>query len=349
MSSKYLMFFVYVDCPTDQIIPNMYERIFSGMDYTFVDSPSTDVISFMTEGHMSKADYDIENNIRRVEEISANSKLVFIFESEHHYYNNSVMSKTTHLKNVFWCVPGKTYGIDNSIFYGWHTERCRMIYKDTDLGIDPYSPKEKYFDVLLGTKKPHRNFIYEALRSENVVMTYQGIDPESFIVEHNIEYFQEGSLEGGYHSSSETVIYNGNQERLSHLIPMDVFGQTAYSVVAETLYDSDISFFTEKISKPIIAKRLFIVFSGPRYLENLRSLGFRTFDGIVDESYDHILDSEQRWSAAMEQVKLLLQRDQLEVLNSVREICEHNYRVLMDPQPFQATVDGIRDAITKSL
>jgi hypothetical protein len=81
---------------------------------------------------------------------------------------------------------------------------------------------------------------------------------------------------------------------LSQVIPLSIYNQTAYSVVAETNYDNNYIFNTEKIVKPILARRLFLVVSGQHYLRNLRSLGFKTFDGIIDETYDTIADFEQR-------------------------------------------------------
>ena len=102
---------------------------------------------------------------------------------------------------------------------------------------------------------------------------------------------------------------------------------TYFSLVTETICaESNHSFRTEKIAKPIIAKRLFVVFSGPRYLEKLRSLGFRTFDGIIDESYDQESNDLKRFARAVEQMRYLSTQDPVELYQQVQPILEHNHQ-----------------------
>jgi hypothetical protein len=110
---------------------------------------------------------------------------------------------------------------------------------------------------------------------------------------------------------------------------MNVYNQTAYSVVAETCWQNDFAFFTEKTVKPIIAKRLFVVFAGREYLANLRRLGFKTFSDIIDESYDDELDDLVRWAKAWQQVKWLSEQPQEAILEQIRPVVEHNARVML--------------------
>jgi hypothetical protein len=117
---------------------------------------------------------------------------------------------------------------------------------------------------------------------------------------------------------------------ISTIVPISIYNQTAYSIVAETNFDNDYSFYTEKIVKPIIAERLFIVFSGQYYLRNLRSLGFRTFDGIIDETYDTIEDPTTRFARAFKQMEYLITLSQADVLEKIREIVEHNKRIMFE-------------------
>jgi len=67
-----------------------------------------------------------------------------------------------------------------------------------------------------------------------------------------------------------------------------------FNIVTETFFSKPISTFTEKIVKPIIGLQPFIVISTPYYLRNLKSLGFKTFDSIWDESYDLIENDDSR-------------------------------------------------------
>lgn len=63
-----------------------------------------------------------------------------------------------------------------------------------------------------------------------------------------------------------------------------------FHVVTETVYFQDKLHLTEKIFKPIVAKRPFFLVSTPGSLAYLKSYGFRTFDRWIDESYDNEQD-----------------------------------------------------------
>ena len=60
-------------------------------------------------------------------------------------------------------------------------------------------------------------------------------------------------------------------------------------------------------------------------LADLRSLGFKTFDIVIDESYDTIEDDNTRWEMAFEQVKFLLTHQNLqEIYKTILPILEYN-------------------------
>lgn len=100
-------------------------------------------------------------------------------------------------------------------------------------------------------------------------------------------------------------------------------------MVAETNWASYYTFFTEKTVKPIIGRRLFVMVGGKGYLQTLRDMGFQTFDGIIDESYDDMDDDLERFDAIGEQIAWLCKQDQNEIMTQIRPIVEHNYNHLM--------------------
>ena len=95
----------------------------------------------------------------------------------------------------------------------------------------------------------------------------------------------------------------------------------------------------------MIARRLFIAFSGYKFLQNLRAQGFQTFDSVIDESYDLIKDDTARYAAAMEQVKYLCEQDQAVILEKIRPVLEHNYIHIMTTDWVARSVNQIRDCI----
>lgn len=71
------------------------------------------------------------------------------------------------------------------------------------------------------------------------------------------------------------------------------------------------------------------MFAGRDYLANLRRLGFKTFNGIIDETYDSESDAVIRWRCAWEQMVWLADQPQEQILQQVQPIVEHNFSVMM--------------------
>jgi hypothetical protein len=75
--------------------------------------------------------------------------------------------------------------------------------------------------------------------------------------------------------------------------------------------------------------RLFIVIAGQYYLKNLKAMGFKTFDSIIDESYDNESDHRTRWQKALLQMELLCNRDPIEVQEKIKDIVKHNQSLML--------------------
>ena len=132
---------------------------------------------------------------------------------------------------------------------------------------------------------------------------------------------------------------------MARVIPIHVYNQTAYSIIAETGFENFYSFYTEKTAKAMLAKRLFVMFSGYKFLQNLQQIGFQTFGNVIDESYDLIPDNQQRWLAAFEQVKKLCDMDQQEVFEKIGPVVEHNYSLLMNTDWDQHMMNEVQQKI----
>ena len=76
----------------------------------------------------------------------------------------------------------------------------------------------------------------------------------------------------------------------------------AIEVVLETLFDDTRLHLTEKTLRPIACGRPFILMATHGSLQYLRDYGFRTFDGIIDETYDTITDPRQRLDAVIQEM-----------------------------------------------
>jgi hypothetical protein len=214
----------------------------------------------------------------------------------------------------------------SAYFYRQHRDFLTQRLRPND--VKPLS-----FDILLGCQRPNRdlvhNYIVEHHLRERVLMTYfrrWNMDlrtTDQFIPEHaGLEYLT--APNGTVHQ----VRYHGHRMCLSQVVPIDIYNQTAYTLVAETNGVNEFNFYTEKIVKPMLAQRLFVVIAGQHYLRNLRAMGFQTFDGIIDESYDAVADPADRYSIAMQQVSWLCQQPQQPILDSIADITRHNCQLM---------------------
>lgn len=61
-------------------------------------------------------------------------------------------------------------------------------------------------------------------------------------------------------------------------------------------------------------------------------LGFKTFDGIVDESYDRESDTVKRFETAFKQVEFLAQGSYNSLSNQAQPILQHNHNRLFEYQ-----------------
>jgi hypothetical protein len=75
-------------------------------------------------------------------------------------------------------------------------------------------------------------------------------------------------------------------------------------IVAETDFYSD-KFFTEKTLKNFYLGKPFILWSGAHSLYKLREAGFRTFEPYINESYDRIENTKERFDAIMAEIDRL--------------------------------------------
>ena len=98
-------------------------------------------------------------------------------------------------------------------------------------------------------------------------------------------------------------------------------------VVSETNYSDHKAFITEKVARPIVYRKPFIVF-GDRYtLKTLQDEGFKTFSNFWDESYDALPTGRERIDAVVKTLKEIFQTHdwQLQLPKEMQEIVDFNY------------------------
>jgi hypothetical protein len=182
----------------------------------------------------------------------------------------------------------------------------------------------KHWDLLLGEANDNKDFLYTAIRSHAVLdktfLTYFGRDTKK-------GYWSDDVVRPKKHTA-ETLgpladRFN-TQIRCSDLIDPAIYNSTHYTAMIETTIHNDFAMFSEKEAKPVIAQRPFIVFGAKNQLKAFKSLGFKTFDSVIDESYDNIDDKVQRWHQALDSMMALTDKDPIEVYATLKDVLAHN-------------------------
>lgn len=126
-------------------------------------------------------------------------------------------------------------------------------------------------------------------------------------------------------SASANILRNiKSNNRYSDMSDVEPF----WHIVTETVFYHDKLHLTEKIFKPIVSKQPFMLLAAPGNLAYLRSYGFKTFDGIIDESYDLIEDNDARIDAVTAQLAWycnLSQEEKQKVIERLAPIVEYNF------------------------
>jgi hypothetical protein len=99
------------------------------------------------------------------------------------------------------------------------------------------------------------------------------------------------------------------------------FLESYLHIVTETeCFETDKYWFTEKIFKPIWCMQPFVIVGFQDSLKYLKSLGYKTFDNWIDESYDDIVNPFDRCMAALHSARQFYNRPDIEILKDYNDM-----------------------------
>lgn len=120
--------------------------------------------------------------------------------------------------------------------------------------------------------------------------------------------------------------------RKSNLIAMDwwlpvadLYRNAWFEIVPETWY-KHACYVTEKTIKSISTMTPFLILARPYFLKYLKTLGFRTFDHLIDESYDTLFDYRDRAKKIVEQTKYIVNNGAESFYKASYDVLVHNSR-----------------------
>ena len=130
------------------------------------------------------------------------------------------------------------------------------------------------------------------------------------------------------------------------------YQHTAIEIVLETLFDDSRWHLTEKALRPIACGRPFILAATPGSLEYLRSYGFKTFHGLIDETYDTIHDPAERLKKIcneMNRISQLPMDQKLQLWQDLYAISGYNKKLFFNKAWQQKIFDEFVTNVTAGL
>jgi hypothetical protein len=135
-------------------------------------------------------------------------------------------------------------------------------------------------------------------------------------------------------------------QRNDHSVLIPKYHVNSYcNIVLESQFDVDQSngcFITEKTFKPIKHGQMFFVAGGAGSLQTLRDLGYRVFDGVLDNRYDQEPNHTFRWIKLCESIQAA-KKTLPELFEQCRADIEHNQQL------FQSSKSGRLNKLLESI
>ena len=240
--------------------------------------------------------------------------------------------------------------VDYFNYWEWHTYYYYMELRQK--WIDTLEIKEypKKFLFLNRRWRPHRTAMLALLFD-------QGITSQGHIsfkkADDNPDWHSAVLSTASYYRDTEIVeVLKRQSETIKNSLPLNLddlylnphkdqnmmfnkkmdtyYKDTYFSIVTETTSDrfGVGRFITEKTYKPIALRHPFLICGTDKTLEALRQIGYKTFNGLIDESYDlEPVESKRFQMVAAEANRLSnLQGAELEhFLTEAKKICWDNY------------------------
>lgn len=123
--------------------------------------------------------------------------------------------------------------------------------------------------------------------------------------------------------------------RLDHVysVLIPTYIDSYFSVVCETAIEYPYSFRTEKIWKPIIGGHPWIALSNYGFYRDLQNMGFRTFNHLIDESFDLIENNQERLNRVTLIIQDLCCQDLAKFLDQCHDVCKYNQQHFVSMGP----------------
>jgi hypothetical protein len=229
-------------------------------------------------------------------------------------------------------IPGFHYFPDHELLY-WHRNRA-VVPPDINLMPRPYD-----FTLLSRTHKWWRATVVTDLYRNGLLDCSQWsyntvsigdleqdnpIEVDALNIRDDVYKFLQ---QAPYTCDTLSAADHNNH----HITKTNHYTDSYFHIVLETHFDVDGSggaFLTEKTFKPIKFAQPFVVVGAAGSLQALRDLGYRTFDTVIDPSYDTVQDNTLRW-IAVKSVIAQIKQNTAQLFLACQDDLQHNRQLFL--------------------
>lgn len=228
---------------------------------------------------------------------------------------------------------------------------CEYIENLEAAGNDVRQTHPKPYDFLFlnGRLRPHRKYLIDALRDQGLLkkalwtnlgsrveMEFTSeletkkleqirLLPPEYEIERARPNLTAAIMDGGF---VKHQLFNNTWG--DAIVNPRTYTDTCFTVVTETIYDYPHTFRTEKIWKPMLMAHPFVAVANTGFYRDLQEVGFRTFHGIIDESFDRITDPADRMHKIVQVIQDIVATGSDAFLQATADICKYNQQHLRD-------------------
>lgn len=275
---------------------------------------------------------------------------IFVDSNREIEYLNKIYNREIFYTIEHFIYDGATnyFNILNSENYSNDLNYKPTLYSDDELKND-IDRRYTFLSLNRSNWKIHRTILGCYLNRknyDNILWSYITNPSQKYLEDFNhLDYFSEWpsnlqelvkeeiiNLENVVPKEIDTQLTDNKQgfktsDTFSEQITKDCY----FEIVTESSFFGPI-FFSEKIVKPIIMMHPFILIASKGTLKSFQDLGFKTFDGLFDESYDKIHDSIERINFILSEIDRISRLSKSEVMDLYKryfDICIYNRNHLL--------------------
>ena len=238
--------------------------------------------------------------------------------------------------------PPFLYFPDDEVYY-----RYLHVIENKYVKSHNLNQRKKKFTCLIRAdklwRKIYASYIYQMNMTQHGFFSYTGYKYET-----SHKGLDDVSLWQGYDDTLQQDILSfemqmpfycdklTDKEHNNHkLIHQEYFNQAYFNYVVETHFDNDTIFLTEKTFKPILNLQPFVIIGNPGSLALLKDLGYKTFDTVIKEEYDNIINHKDRMSQILKisfDLTNLSHKHHMRIQQIISQALQHNQKLFLSPK-----------------